>query len=52
MRKLLLLDILSVLVSTNKMNKNEEISQYIENALSGDVLDKKSKLVIQAKLDA
>jgi len=52
MRNLLLLDILSVLVSINKMNKNEEISQYIENALNGDELDKKAKRAIQTMLDA
>lgn len=51
MRNLLLLDILTVLVSINKMNKNEKISQYIENALNGDVLDKRARHTIQTMLE-
>lgn len=43
MRKSILLDILNVLLIIRKSHKTDEIESYILNALSGEILDKKSK---------
>ncbi|MHB8807611.1 MAG: hypothetical protein ACYC59_08525 [Anaerolineaceae bacterium] len=49
-RKILLLDIISVLVLINHANPNNDILVYIQNALTGEILDKKSKQAIGAQL--
>jgi hypothetical protein len=45
-RKLLLLDILSVLSAIHRIQPNERITRYLQNAISGDILDSKSKRAI------
>lgn len=50
MRKSILLDILNVLLNIRKEQNSEEIERFILNALSGDLLDKKSKKRIEALL--
>ncbi len=50
MRKSLLLDILNVLLIIRKSHKIDEIESYILNALSGEILDKKSKNQIRVLL--
>ena len=42
-RRILLLDILRVLILINHIEKNDRIDSYIAHALTGDILDKKSK---------
>ncbi|HOJ00072.1 MAG TPA: hypothetical protein PLL88_00520 [Anaerolineaceae bacterium] len=49
-QKLVLLDIISVLLLINKANSQNDILNYIHHALSGGLLDKKSKLAIEAQL--
>ena len=48
MRKSILLDILNVLLTIRKELKTDEIESFILNALSGEILDKKSKKQIEA----
>lgn len=43
MRKLILLDILNVISVIGKDFRTEEVNSFIINALSGEILDKKSK---------
>jgi hypothetical protein len=50
MRKSILLDILTVLFGVRKELKTDEIEGFIHNALSGDILDKKSKKQMEALL--
>lgn len=50
MRKSILLDILNVLLIIRKSHKNDEIESCILNALSGEILDKKSKNQIRVLL--
>jgi hypothetical protein len=50
MRKSILLDILNVLLTIRKEHKTDEIESFIFNALSGEILDKKSKKQIGALL--
>lgn len=50
MRKSVLLDILNVLLLIRKELKADEIESFILNALSGEILDKKSKKQIEALL--
>lgn len=50
MRKSILLDILNTLLEIRKNLNNAEINTYIMNALSGDILDKKSKKAIENQL--
>jgi hypothetical protein len=50
MRKSILLDILNVLLIIRKEQKNDEIDNFILNALSGEILDKKSKKQIELSL--
>ena len=49
-QKLVLLDILSVLLLINKANPDNAILAYIHQALTGGLLDKKSKDMIEAQL--
>lgn len=50
MRKPILLDILGVLFLIRKENKSEKAEGYILNALSGEILDAKSKKQFKAML--
>jgi hypothetical protein len=50
MRKSILLDILNALLEIRKSLNNAEINTFIMNALSGDILDKKSKKAIESQL--
>lgn len=50
MRKSILLDILNVLIIIRKSHKTDEIESFILNALSGEILDKKSKKQIEVLL--
>lgn len=50
MRKSILLDILNVLLIIRQKLKTDEIENFILNALSEEVLDKKSKKQIEALL--
>ena len=50
MRKLILLDILNVLLVIRKEHRTDEIESFILNALSGEILDKKSKKQIEVLL--
>jgi hypothetical protein len=50
MRKSILLDILNVLSVIRKELKTDEMESFILNALSGEILDKKSKKQIEALL--
>lgn len=47
MRKLVYMDILNILALIRESSKDEEIENYILNALKGDLLDKKSKKQIE-----
>ncbi len=47
MRKSILLDILNVLIIIRKDYKKDEIENFIQNALSGGILDNKSKKLIE-----
>lgn len=51
MRKLILMDILYVLTLISKQQPSEAIKSYFSHALSGDILDKKSKKQIEAALN-
>lgn len=48
MRKSILLDLLNVLIIIRKSYKTDEIESFILNAMSGDILDKKSKKQMEA----
>lgn len=50
MRKSMLLDILNVLLIIRKNRKTDEIESFILSAMSGGILDKKSKKQIEAQL--
>lgn len=50
LRKSILLDILSVLLIIRKTHKTDEIENFILNALSGEILDKKSKKQVEILL--
>jgi hypothetical protein len=47
MRKSILLDILNVLLAIRKVHSTGEIENFIRNALSGELLDKKAKKQIE-----
>jgi len=49
-RKILLLDILSVLILIRKISKDERIDRYILDAMTGGILDSKSKRTIESLL--
>jgi len=50
MRKLVLIDILSVLAMIRKYQTNDEIESYIFDALNGGLLDKKAKIQVESML--
>ena len=50
MRKSILLDILNVLLIIRKDHKKDEIDNFIFNALTGEILDKKSKKQLEVLL--
>jgi len=50
MRKLILVDILAVLTTIRKYQTIDEIENYIVNALSGGLLDKKAKKQIESMM--
>lgn len=50
MRKPILLDILNILLIIRKELKKDEIENFILNALSGEILDKKTKKRIESLL--
>jgi hypothetical protein len=50
MRKSILLDILNVLLVVRKEHKTDEMENFILNALSGGMLDKKAKRQVEALL--
>jgi len=50
MRKSILFDILNVLLIIRKKHSTDEMENFIFNALSGEILDKKSKNQIEALL--
>ncbi len=50
MRKLILVDIINVLLVIRKEMKTDEIESFIQNALTGEILDKKSKKQIELEL--
>jgi hypothetical protein len=50
MQKLILIDILNILLMIKKYHPTDEIDEYISNALSGGILDKKAKKQIVAMI--
>lgn len=50
MRKLILMNILSILAMIRKYQANDEIDRYIFNALSGGLLDKKAMKQVETML--
>lgn len=50
MRKPILVDIIDTLIEIRKAFNKDQINAYILNALSGEILDKKSKKIIKALL--
>lgn len=50
MQKLILIDILNILLMIKKNQPTDEIDEYISNALSGGILDKKAKKQIEAMI--
>lgn len=50
MRKSILLDILNVLLSVRKSDRTNEAEAYILSALSGEILDKKTKKQIENQM--
>ncbi len=50
MRKSILLDILDVLLAIREEPRTAEIETFLQNALSGEILDKKSKKQIETPL--
>lgn len=50
MRKLILLDIMNVLIEIRRRHPTDGAEVFISNALSGEILDKKSKKQLQALL--
>lgn len=51
-RKILLMDILSVLVVVRRYLKDERVEKYIISALTGEVLDKRAKAEIEKLMNA
>ena len=47
-RKILLLDILSVLIQINRLQHDGRIDHYVQNALTGGILDNKSKRLVES----
>lgn len=50
MRKLILMDILTVLLQIRKITTMPSIDTYIANALNGEILDKKAKKMVEKEL--
>ena len=50
MRKSVLSDILEVLIEIRKYTESPDIEQYIITALTGEILDKKTKKAVEEKL--
>jgi len=50
MRKPILLDIINVLLEIRKTMRSDDIEDFISSALSGEILDKKSKKLIEKEL--
>ena len=50
MRKLILVDLIEVLLITRSIHPSEAIEQYLFSALSGSILDEKSKKQIRARI--
>ncbi len=50
MRKLILMDALNVLIMINRKKHNTRIENFISEALTGEILDKKSRKQIEAQL--
>lgn len=50
MRKLILMDILQILVPMRRYVQDPEIDRFINQALTGDILDKKAKKQLEALL--
>ena len=50
MRKLMLIDVINILLLIRKTQNTEKIENYISKALTGGILDNKSKKAIQAGL--
>lgn len=50
MRKSILLDIINVLLKIRKSYNSDEVESFISDALSGEILDKKSKKLIEKEL--
>lgn len=50
MRKLILLDIIDTLIEIRKEQDKKEINEFIFQALTGEILDKKSKKIIEGLL--
>lgn len=49
MRKLILMDSLGILIKINSQHKNPKIENYLFGILTGEILDKKSKKLIEAQ---
>lgn len=47
-RKILLMDILSVLVPINRLRHDERISRYLQTAMTGGILDNKAKRLVES----
>lgn len=50
MRKLILIDFIEVLLTTRAIHPSEAVEQYLFSALSGSILDEKSKKQIRARI--
>lgn len=50
MRKLVLTDILNILLMIKKYQSDDKIDEYILDALSGEILDKKAKKQIESMI--
>jgi hypothetical protein len=50
MKKLILLDIIGVLAAMQKLGKSDDITEYLLNAMTGGILDKKSVKQIEQYL--
>lgn len=50
MRKLVLMDILNIVMLLRKERSSPDIEKYISDALMGEILDKKSKKLLEAML--
>jgi hypothetical protein len=50
MRKMILMDALDILLVINRLKRSSKVESYIFGALTGEILDKKSKKLIEAQL--